>query len=88
MVRHGPRFRGRLKFPIPKENVMSKLMQFVFASYAPLVARFHLVEQSGAVHAQTPETPVADSAPCAKLPERRTAPNARRAAKPHRSMAA
>ena len=67
---------------------MSKLMQFIFASYAPLVARFHLVEQSGSVRSVAPETDVADSAPCAKLPDRRLAPGTRRAEKPRRSMAA
>jgi hypothetical protein len=65
---------------------MSKLMQFVFASYAPLVARFHLVEQSGAISAETPAR--VDSASCAKLPERRATPTARRAGMPRRSMAA
>ena len=67
---------------------MSKLMQFVFASYAPLVARFHLVEQSGSLCRETTEASVADSAPCAKLPDRRVGPPTRRAAKPRRSMAA
>ena len=67
---------------------MSKLMQFVFASYAPLVARFHLVEQSASVRRHTTEASVADSAPCAKLPDRRVGPPTRRAAKPRRSMAA
>ena len=67
---------------------MSKLMQFIFASYAPLVARFHLVEQSGSVRSDTTEVSIADGAPCAKLPDRRVAPNARRTTKPRQSMAA
>jgi hypothetical protein len=67
---------------------MSKLMQFIFASYAPLVARFHLVEQSGWARSVAPEAGVADSTPCAKLPDRRPAPNTRRTTKPRRSMAA
>ena len=67
---------------------MSKLMQFVFASYAPLVARFHLVEQSGSVRRDTTEAGGAGRAPCAKLPDRRAGPPTRRAAKPRRSMAA
>ena len=67
---------------------MSKLMQFIFASYAPLVARFHLVEQSGSVHRDRTEASGADSAPCAKLPNRRVAPTTRRATTPSRSMAA
>ena len=67
---------------------MSKLMQFIFASYAPLVARFHLVEQSGSVRPDVHEASVADDAPCVKLPDRRPASNTRRTMKPRRSMAA
>ena len=67
---------------------MSKWMQFVFASYAPLVARFHLVESTGAIRAAARQS--ADEEPkCASMPDRRPASSSRRSPKPRKkSMAA
>jgi len=67
---------------------MSKWMQFVFASYAPLVARFHLVESTDAIRAGTQRNVEAEEPKCASMPDRRPASSARRSPKPRKSMAA
>lgn len=68
---------------------MSKWMQFVFASYAPLVARFHLVESTEAIRAAARRSAEVEQAKCASMPDRRPASSSRRSPKPHKkSMAA
>jgi len=67
---------------------MSKWMQFVFASYAPLVARFHLVESTDAIRAEMRRSVETEEPKCASVPDRRPASNSRRLPKPRKSMAA
>jgi hypothetical protein len=67
---------------------MSKWMQYVFASYAPLVARFHLVESTDAIRRETRRSVEAEESKCASMPDRRPASKPRRAPKSRKSMAA
>lgn len=67
---------------------MSKWMQFVFASYAPLVARFHLVESTDAIRAAARRSIEAEEPKCTAMPARRPASSTRRSPKPRKSMAA
>jgi hypothetical protein len=67
---------------------MSKWMQFVFASYAPLVARFHLVESTDAIRAAARRSIEAEEPKCASMPDRRPASSTRRSPKTRKSMAA
>ena len=46
---------------------MSKWMQFVFASYAPLVARFHLVESTDAIRAAARRSIEGEEPKCASM---------------------